>query len=371
MDTPEEKAPETTETEPPAGRKPAVAPAEVHHVPEKGKRKGCWWLPLLLLFLFGGGALVLVVLVIAAAVAAASVPTGVGGDIVENIYDPGKPGGLGGDVPKVAVINLTGVIDGYGSHASGAGMVHVLAKQLRRAYDDENVKVVLLQVDSPGGSLTASDILWNEVKRLKERNKKVVVSVGSYAASGGYYIIAPADYIVAGPTSQVGSFGVIMEHVNVDDLLEKIGVDVRPIKSTGSKDIGSPFRDMTPEERAYFEKMLAHYHDRFVEIIVNGRQLAAEEVRDLATGKVYTADEALEYGLVDQVGYFDAALAQARTLSGHPDPQVVVYGKRLNLIDQLMNAEGGVNLNVLRKLLRSHESGRVEFKALWTGRLPR
>ncbi|GHS94897.1 hypothetical protein FACS1894139_06800 [Planctomycetales bacterium] len=225
---------------------------------------------------------------------------------------------------RVALITLNGVIDGWGNDAVGDGVAHTLAKKLRAAAEDATVKVVLLEVDSPGGGLTASDGLHHEILRLKEAGKTVVAAVGDMAASGGYYVIAPADFIFAQPTGLIGSFGVIMEHFELGELLKKIGVKVEPIKSADNKDIGSIFREMTPAEKARLEKIVGAYHQRFVEIIADGRKLPPEKVAELATGEVFTAAEAVEYGLADRLGYHDDALTYAVNLAGK-DPQVFAY----------------------------------------------
>ncbi len=252
-------------------------------------------------------------------------------DVVEDVVIDGEYG----TDDKIVIINLAGEIAGEGSYAAGSDMVGELAVQMRQALDDRHVKAVILQVDSPGGGLTASDILHDELMRLKKAGKPVVVLVGDLAASGGYYIAAGADSIVAGPTSLVGSFGVILSFMQVKDLMQKIGVQVEPIKSTNMKDIGSPFREMSDEEKDFFQNLIAQYHERFVSIIAEGRGIDPEKVRSLANGKVYSAKEALDHGLIDKIGYFDDALAEAKTLSGLSNPKVVRYNRKPSLQDLL------------------------------------
>ncbi len=232
------------------------------------------------------------------------------------------------DVPnagKIAVIDLSFAIFGKGSHMSGHGTSYQISRQLRKAAEDDKVKAVVLQVDSPGGGLTASDIIYNEVRRFQETDKPVVVSIGSMAASGGYYIAVPCDYIVAGPTSMVGSIGVIMNRFEIQELLKMIGIKAEPIKSTEMKDIGSPFRPLTDEERNYFQELISFYHERFVGIVADGRDLPKDKVKELANGKIYTADQALEYSLIDEIGYFETALDKARELGNAQDAGVIRY----------------------------------------------
>ena len=187
------------------------------------------------------------------------------------------------------------------------------------------MNAVLLQVNSPGGGLTASDIIHQAVLEVKKAGKPVVVWVSGLAASGGLYISAPADWIVASPTSLVGSIGVIMQHMVFKELMDKIGIKVNPIKSTRMKDIGSIFREMTTEEEQYFLHLLETFHDRFVSIVVNGRKIDEAKVRELANGKIYTAEESLEYGLIDGIGYFETAVEKTMELAGLSSSHLIGY----------------------------------------------
>jgi protease-4 len=287
---------------------------------------------------------------------------GQGGGAIEKVLQQGD----GIDSPKIAIVTVSGVIEGDASPLVGEGMAHEVVSGLQAALDDDAVKAVILHVDSPGGGLTASDVIYNEVRELGNSGKPVVVYVGDMAASGGYYVSAPARHIVASPTSLVGSFGVIMEHVQLMELMSKIGVKVEPIKSTGMKDIGSPFREMTEEEHNYFESIMKHYHARFVDIIAGGRSLKKEEVEPLANGKVYTAEQALEYRLIDEIGYFDAALAKAKSLGGiSGNPTIVTYGSPPSLRD-LLTAKAGFDPKEVLKAL--HNEATPKIQALWVGR---
>jgi protease-4 len=199
-------------------------------------------------------------------------------------------------------------------------------EEIEKAEKDERVRAVVLRINSPGGTVTASDILYHQITELKVRRKlPVVASILDVGASGGYYVALAADQIVAHPTTVTGSIGVLMLTVNSGGLLEKIGVSASYIKSGDYKDMGSPFRALRPDERALFQALIDRFHGRFVELVVRSRRLDEARVRALADGRVYTADEALALGLVDRVGYLDDALALARQAAGLAQARVVAY----------------------------------------------
>ncbi len=226
---------------------------------------------------------------------------------------------------KIALISMFGAIGGGGSEHQGEGSVSQLSRRLRKAAKDNKVKAVILQVNSPGGGLTASDLIHNEIVQLKNAGKPVVVWVCGLAASGGLYVSAPTDWIVASPTSLIGSIGVIMQRMEIKELLEKIGVKSKPIKSTTMKDLGSPFREMTQEEETYFSELINTMNEKFISIIVEGRHLSSEKVHSLASGKIFTAEESLEHGLIDDIGYFDRAFEKARELADASSPDLIKY----------------------------------------------
>ena len=282
--------------------------------------------------------------------------------------------GEGDDPGKIVVVSIEGVIDGMGSHISGEGMVLKVAKQMRQAAEDDEVRAVLLQMDSPGGGLTASDIIRNEILRLQAEDKKVVVCVGNLAASGGLYISSPADYIIANPTALVGSIGVIMTRFQMDDMLKKLGIKYDPIKSTEMKDIGSPFRDLTQEERKYFTDLIGEFNNRFISIVAEGRNIDIAEVRKLANGKIYTAEQALEYKLIDEIGYFDTALEKVKELAGLDEPYVIKYKKKIDqfeIIRMLLENRASMSIDNLRNILESMGSidSAPRIMAIWNGKV--
>lgn len=214
-------------------------------------------------------------------------------------------------------------------------------RQLRKDHRPADIRVVLLHVDSPGGDVTTCDIIDDEIKKCKEQGYKFVAFFSDLAASGGYYVSARADRIVARPTSVCGSIGVIMLHFDAQKLLtEKLGVRDESIISGPYKDVPSLFRPMTPEERAYMQNLVDKLYARFVGIVAAGRGQKETQVRQFADGRVFLAEEAQKLGLVDQLGQRDDALAAARKLAGDPAATVLIYRRKLSPLQALL--QGGV-----------------------------
>jgi len=181
-------------------------------------------------------------------------------------------------------------------------------KQMRKAVKNEHVKGILLRINSPGGTVPTSQELTDEVNALKKANKPVVVSMGDLAASGGYYVASASDRIIAQPGTLTGSIGVIMNTVNVQELLKKIGVAPEAIKTGPFKDLASPTRPMTPEDRAIIQAIIADSYDQFVTAVAKGRKMKVETVKQIGDGRVYSGRQALKLGLVDELGGYDQAL---------------------------------------------------------------
>ncbi|HFB07077.1 MAG TPA: signal peptide peptidase SppA, partial [Chloroflexi bacterium] len=203
-------------------------------------------------------------------------------------------------VGKIAVISLSGTITMQDSSLfSGVTITPDLVKDyLTRAEKDKAVKAIVLRIESPGGEIApCQEILW-EIERVKEI-KPIVVSMGGMAASGGYYISTKADKIVALPTTMTGSIGVISQIINVQELFEKLGIQMETFKGGKYKDMYSGYREMTSEEKEIMQGMIDEYYELFVDVVVEGRGLSKDEVRELATGQIYTGTEAKELGLVD------------------------------------------------------------------------
>jgi protease-4 len=209
-------------------------------------------------------------------------------------------------------------------------MVDDIKGALQTALEDDEVKGVVLAVDSPGGEVTASDIIYNEVLKVQKK-KPVVVAMSSLGASGAYYLACAADWIVANPTTFTGSIGVIIQSLNYEGLFDKVGLDAVVFKSGKFKDMLSGSRPLTPEEGAYVEGMVKQVYERFLGIVASSRALEADELRDtLADGRILTGRDAKEAGLVDQLGYLEDAFDKARDLAEAPDAGVIRYQSGLN-----------------------------------------
>ncbi len=231
---------------------------------------------------------------------------------------------------KILLLDLSGVLAEEPIFTlESRAQVPLLARvreELEKAEADEQVRAVVLRINSPGGTVTASDILYHEITRFKERRKiPVVASILDVGASGGYYVALAADRIFAHPTTVTGSIGVLMLTVNASGLLEKVGVNASYVKSGEFKDMGSPFRALRPEERALFQDLIDRFYARFVELVARSRKLDEARVRAIADGRVHTGAEALALGLVDRIGYLEEAIEAAKTAAGLTEARVVSY----------------------------------------------
>ncbi|HLG28939.1 MAG TPA: signal peptide peptidase SppA, partial [Candidatus Brocadiales bacterium] len=204
---------------------------------------------------------------------------------------------------------------------------------------DDKLVAILLEIDSPGGGITASDTIYNHILKFKEKTKKkVVVYMKDVAASGAYYISMSADKIVAHPTTITGSIGVIMPLINIADLIERYGVKDKSITSGSIKDIGSPTKPMSEEEETVLKTIIDEMYMRFVTIISENRGMPVEEIKKLADGRIYTGKQALDNGLVDQLGYMEDAVNITKELAGVTEAQIVKYQRPWHLSDLLRAA---------------------------------
>lgn len=218
-------------------------------------------------------------------------------------------------------------------------VVQETVSHLRLAETDDRVKAVLLKIDTPGGTTTASDMLYNEIVAFKRRTgKKIVVCMMNMATSGGYYVSLPADMIIAHPTTVTGSVGVILIRPQVSGLMEKIGVGIRVNKSGENKDMGSPFRPITPTEETMLQDLADRLGRRFVDLVKQHRNLDRQGLATVADARVFLADTALEVGLVDKIGYLQDAIKEAKKLANlDADARVVTYRRTLYPDDNLYN----------------------------------
>ena len=202
--------------------------------------------------------------------------------------------------------------------------------------EDASIKAIVLRIDSPGGGVVASQEIFNAVKNAKKEGKKVVASMGSVAASGGYYVAAAADRIVANPGTLTGSIGVKMEFASVEKLLEKIGVKGMVVKAGEYKDIGSPFRDMTEQEQKLLQGVIDDVHSQFIEAVAEGRGLPSTDVKAIADGRIFTGRQALALKLVDEMGDLADSIRVAGRLAGiKGKPNVVERKKNIPFLDYL------------------------------------
>jgi protease-4 len=232
---------------------------------------------------------------------------------------------------KVALIDVDGMIMNCKSSSllgSGDNPVSVFREKLDAAACDKHVKAVVLRINSPGGAVTASDIMYQDLLAFRRKtHKPVVACMMDVAASGAYYLAMGSDWVIAHPTTVTGSIGVIMSLYNASGLFGKIGLASNPIKSGPNKDIGNPARPMTAEERAILQGMVTGFYDQFVHVVATARRMPEEQVRPLADGRVYTGVEACKLGLVDEVGYLEDAIATAKKLACLKDAKVVAYDR--------------------------------------------
>ena len=227
---------------------------------------------------------------------------------------------------KVVVIPLSGSITtGGSSSSSGSGITPGLVRSyLAKAESDKAVKAIVFRIESPGGEIEPCQEILLEIERAKV-TKKIVVSMGGMAASGGYYISTPAHKIVALPTTMTGSIGVISSAVNVEELLEKLGIEIEIFKGGKYKDMYWGLRELTAEEQEIMQEMVDEYYEQFVDVVAEGRGLSEDDVRELATGQLYSGSKAKELGLVDELGDLDTAIDLAMELAGMETAIVKYY----------------------------------------------
>lgn len=276
---------------------------------------------------------------------------------------------------KILLVDVSNVItDQPKRHAFGLieeeSTVARIKAELDKAKDDDRVQAILLHIDSPGGGVTASDELYGEIVRFKQkRNVPVIATLGDVAASGGYYVACAADRIVAHPTTVTGSIGVILMNLNLEGLLAKVGVKNETYKAGEHKDILSPFRGATPEERRIVQSILDSLHARFIAVVHEGRpRIDPARLRQLADGRIFDATQALQEGLVDQIGDLNAAIEVARGAAQVEQARVVAYRRPDETRENIYSAARGlpVQVNVMPIDLDALAGGGARFMYLWT-----
>lgn len=230
---------------------------------------------------------------------------------------------------KVLLIDISGML----TTGKSSGILEEpslparIKEELTKAEEDEHVKAIVLRINTPGGSVTASDLMYHELKIFKKKRPvPVIAAIMDLGTSGGYYIAMAADHILAHPSTITGSIGVIMVTMNAEGLLEKVGVKPSAIVSGPKKAMGSPFQPMNDEERAIFQGAIDHLYEQFLAVVEEGRPgLSKEHIRTLADGRIFTADIAKAQGLVDDIGYLDEALDLAKKEAKLEQARVVTY----------------------------------------------
>jgi len=234
---------------------------------------------------------------------------------------------------KILLIDISGTISEQEKSGgllgrSSPSMVSLVRESLQKAEKDERISGLILRINSPGGTVTASDIIRHDVMEFKKRTHlPVLACIVGVGASGGYYVATSADEIIAHPTAVTGSIGVILMKFNVQGLMGKIGVEEQTVKSGDKKDIMSPFRKATPEELKLGQDIIDQFYGRFLDVIMArpGNRLSLDELRKLADGRIYTANQALDGKLVDKIGYLDDVIASIRKQTGDDKARVVSY----------------------------------------------
>lgn len=265
------------------------------------------------------------------------------------VTEDGLPGGA-----KVAVVEVEGVI---GTEVSRGLDTEDIVRTLGEYRDDPAIRAVVLRINSPGGVVAPTQEIATAVRRLREAKKPVVASLGSVAASGGYYVAVAADRIYANPGTLTGSIGVVMQLANVEGLLKKVGVEYVVVKAGAYKDVGNFARPMTPEERRILQSLLDDVYDQFIGAVAEGRGLDPQAVRGFAEGRIYSGRQAQGLKMVDEMGGLEDAVQAAAKMAGLPGKPKVVYPRRRFSLRDLFRSELG--LGPVSRVLPSLETLRT------------
>jgi protease-4 len=233
---------------------------------------------------------------------------------------------------KVALIDITGVIEKPDD----------VIRQLKKYEDDSSIKALVLRIDSPGGGVAASQEIFDQLMKFKEKHKYIVVSMGAVAASGGYYVACAADTIFADPGTLTGSIGVIFSYPVLENLLDKVGIKMQVVKSGKLKDVGNFAREPSPEDIAMLQSVIDDTYDQFVSVVAVGRHLEIGYVKSLADGSVFTGRQAREKGLVDKLGTLEDAISKAGEMSDLGSNPRIIKERRINhtILDDLIGKLG-------------------------------
>jgi protease-4 len=273
---------------------------------------------------------------------------------------------------KILLLEVSGMISSQEKEGfmPAPSLLARIKEQLTRAAQDDSVKAVVLRINTPGGTVTASDIIYHELKTFKASRKiPIIASIMDLGTSGGYYIAAAADTVMAHPSSVTGSIGVIMLAINARGLLEKVGVEATAVTSGPRKDMGSPFRVMTADERAIFQGLIDSFYQRFLSVVQEGRpHLQMDQIKKLADGRIYAGDQAKAAGLVDEIGYLEDAIELAKKKANLTEARVITYhrpGEYSNNVYSKLLAPGPLSSLVEFDVMALARGGTPQFMYLW------
>lgn len=295
---------------------------------QKKKKPTSFWLAIIfgILLLISG----IVNLILFVTVAILSISGGIGlQDKIREmpIYKSKLP-----NLPKIVVVPIRGIIESPENSSSIFGNVRNKVEFVRQALEkvekNTDIKAIILYIDSPGGGATASDTIYKYISDFKEKHKdiKIISYIAELGASGGYYVAMASDYIIANPSAITGSIGVVIQGVNIKGLLDKVGIETETIKSGEKKDILSPFRSLTEDEKKILQEIVDEFHNKFLEVVKkNRRNLTMERIKALADGSIFSGLKAKSLGLVDEVGFFEDAVEIAKKMAKISSAQVVEY----------------------------------------------
>lgn len=238
--------------------------------------------------------------------------------------------------PQIGVLQIKGVILDAEDYLMA----------IREMEKRDSIKAIVVRIDSPGGSVGASQEIFEELKKVKNK-KPVVISMGSVAASGGLYVSLGGSKIFASPGTITGSIGVVLEIPNIEKLLKKIGIEAETIKSGAYKDTGSIYRPLTPEEREYLTQKVKLVHDQFIRAISEERKIPLEKVKEFADGRIFTGEEALSLGLIDKLGNFWDAVEEARKMANIPEAKLVFMPKKKGILSKFLEEKSSLILEAL------------------------
>jgi protease IV len=249
---------------------------------------------------------------------------------------------VSGSGDKIAVVELKGIISSS----------EEVVRQLKKYRDNSSIRAILLHIDSPGGAVVPSQEMYEEVRKTRDSGKPIVISMGSLAASGGYYVACGGSRLVANRGTLTASIGVISEFLEFHGALDKLGIDIQTVKSGRLKDAGSPARKMTDEDRQYFQNLMDDVHRQFIAVVERERKMSHTDVVALADGRVFTGEQAVAKGLVDTLGTYEEAIAIAADLVGiRGEPAIVKERKRQSWFPSILGDMGDTMEDLKQEIL--------------------